>query len=60
VKKLPTITDVEKVLKKAKVELPAELAPAVSSGSTLAPESDPRPAVLQIGQMLSKAMAKIQ
>ena len=60
VKKLPTITDVEKVLKKAKVELPAELAPAVSTGSTLAPESDPRPAVLQIGQTLSKAMAKIQ
>jgi hypothetical protein len=60
VKKLPTITDVEKVLKKAKVNLPAELAPAVSSGSTLAPESDPRPAVLQIGQTLSKAMAKIQ
>jgi hypothetical protein len=60
VRKLPTITEVEKVLKKAKVELPAELAPAVSSGSTLAPESDPRPAVLQIGQTLSKAMAKIQ
>lgn len=60
VKKLPTITDVEKILKKAKVELPAELAPAVSTGSTLAPESDPRPAVLQIGQTLSKAMAKIQ
>ena len=60
VKKLPTITEVEKVLKKAKVELPAELAPAVSTGSTLAPESDPRPAVLQIGQTLSKAMAKIQ
>jgi hypothetical protein len=60
VKKLPTITDVEKVLKKSKTQLPAELAPAVSSGSTLAPESDPRPAVLQIGQMLSKAMAKIQ
>ena len=60
VKKLPTITDVEKVLKKAKVELPAELAPAVSSGSTLAPESDPRPAVLQIGHALKKAMAKLQ
>jgi hypothetical protein len=60
VKKLPTITDVEKVLKKTKTQLPAELAPAVSTGSTLAPESDPRPAVLQIGQTLSKAMAKIQ
>ena len=60
VRKLPGITEVEKVLKKTKTQLPAELAPAVSSGSTLAPESDPRPAVLQIGQVLSKAMAKIQ
>ena len=50
----------EKALKKAKIELPADLVVAVSSGSTLAPESDPRPAVLQIGQTLSKAMAKIQ
>jgi len=50
----------EKALKKAKIELPADLVVAVSSGSTLAPESDPRPAVLQIGQMLTKAMSKIQ
>jgi hypothetical protein len=50
----------EKALKKAKIELPADLIVAVSSGSTLAPESDSRPAVLQIGQMLTKAMAKIQ
>ena len=50
----------EKALKKAKIELPDDLVVAVSTGNTLAPESDPRPAVLQIGQMLSKAMAKIQ
>ena len=50
----------EKALKKAKIELPADLVVAVSTGNTLAPESDPRPAVLQIGQTLSKAMAKIQ
>jgi len=50
----------EKVLKKAKIELPADLIVAVSSGSTLAPENDPRPAVLQIGQMLTKAMSKLQ
>jgi hypothetical protein len=50
----------EKALKKAKIELPADLVVAVSSGSTLAPESDPRPAVLQIGHMLTKAMSKIQ
>jgi hypothetical protein len=50
----------EKALKKAKIELPADLVVAVSSGSTLAPESDPRPAVLQIGHALKKAMSKIQ
>jgi hypothetical protein len=50
----------EKALKKAKIELPADLVVAVSSGSTLAPESDPRPAVLQIGHALTKAMSKIQ
>ena len=50
----------EKELKKAKIELPADLIVAVSSGSTLAPENDPRPAVLQIGHTLAKAMANIQ
>jgi hypothetical protein len=50
----------EKALKKAKTELPADLVVAVSTGSTLAPESDPRPAVLQLGHTLSKAMAKLQ
>lgn len=50
----------EKELKKAKIQLPADLVVAVSTGSTLAPENDPRPAVVQIGQTLSKAMAKIQ
>ena len=50
----------EKALKKAKMELPADLVVAVSSGSTLAPESDPRPSVLQIGHTLTKAMSKIQ
>jgi hypothetical protein len=50
----------EKALKKAKIELPADLVVAVSTGSTLAPENDPRPEVLQIGQMLTKAMSKIQ
>jgi len=50
----------EKALKKAKIELPADLVVAVSSGNTLAPGNDPRPAVLQIGHTLKKAMAKIQ
>lgn len=58
--KIITPAVAEKALKKAKIELPADLVVAVSTGSTLAPETDPRPAVLQIGQTLSKAMAKIQ
>jgi len=58
--KIITPAAAEKLLKKAKKELPADLIVAVSTGSTLAPESDPRPAVLQLGQTLSKAMAKIQ
>ena len=58
--KLKTPAAVEKEIKATKQQLPADLVVAVSTGSTLAPESDPRPAVLQIGQTLSKAMAKIQ
>jgi hypothetical protein len=54
----PAVAD--KALKKLKIELPADLVVAVSSGSTLAPGNDPRPAVLQIGHTLKKAMAKIQ
>lgn len=50
----------EKVLKKAKIELPADLIVAVSSGSTLAPENDPRPAVVQVAHVLRRALAKIQ
>jgi hypothetical protein len=54
----PAVAD--KALKKMKIELPADLVVAVSSGNTLAPGNDPRPAVLQIGHTLKKAMAKIQ
>jgi hypothetical protein len=50
---------VEKVLKKHKLALPDGLAVSVSSGSTLAPESDPRPPVLLIGQQLTAALSKI-
>jgi hypothetical protein len=38
--------------------LPDGLTVSVSSGDTLAPESDPRPAVLQIGQQLA-ALSKL-
>jgi len=50
----------EKLLKKAKKDLPSDLVVAVSSGSTLAPEDDPRQSVVPISQTLKKAMAKIQ
>ena len=46
----------EKLLKK---NLPEGLTVSVSSGDTLAPESDPRPAVLQIGQHLTAALSKL-
>ena len=40
-------------------ELPDGLAVSVSSGSTLAEESDPRPAVLQIGRQMTAALSKL-
>ena len=49
----------EKVLKKRKLALPDELVVSVSSGDTLAPESDPRPAVLQIASQMVAALSKI-
>ena len=49
----------EKVLKKHKLALPDDHVVSVSSGNTLAPEDDPRPAVLQIGAQLSAALGKL-
>jgi hypothetical protein len=49
----------EKLLKATGEKLPSELVVSISSGSTLAPESDSRPAVLQIGKQLSAALSKI-
>ena len=48
----------EKVLKKSKLALPDDLVVAMSSGTTLAPEDDPRPAV-QSFLGLSKALSKL-
>jgi len=58
--KLITPAVADKLLKKAKQDLPSDLVVAVSSGSTLAPEDDPRPSVVPISHTLKKAMAKIQ
>jgi len=49
----------EKLLKKSKLALPDNLVKSVSSGNTMASESDPRPAVLQIGQQLAAAFSKL-
>lgn len=50
----------EKALKKVGQSLPEDLVVAISSGSTLAPESDPRPAVLNVGKQLKQALSKLQ
>ena len=49
----------EKLLKPLKQALPDDLVAAMSSGTTFAPESDPRPEVLQIGQQLTAALSKL-
>ena len=49
----------EKELKKSKTALPDELVKSVSSGTTMAPESDPRPAILQLGD-LRATLSKLQ
>jgi hypothetical protein len=49
----------EKALKKRWADLPEGLVKSESSGTTLASEDDPRPAVLQIGQQLSRALEKL-
>ena len=49
----------EKLLKPSKQALPDDLVASVSSGTTFAPESDPRPEVLQIGPQLTAALSKL-
>jgi len=56
---LLSVAQAEKVLKKHKIDLPSDMVVAVSSGSTLAVDTDPRPAVVQIGRQLSAALNKL-
>ena len=49
----------EKALKKRFNDLPEGLVKSESSGTTMAPESDPRPAILQLGD-LRATLSKIQ
>lgn len=60
VTELKSPAQVEKVLKKHKLELPKDLVVAISSGNTIAPESDPRPAVLTIGKDIRSAFSKLE
>jgi len=49
----------EKLLKKQKIALPADLVVSISTGNTLVTEDDPRPAVMQIGKQLASALGKL-
>jgi hypothetical protein len=49
----------EKKLKKLKLALPEGSVVSLSSGNTLVQDSDPRPAVLLIGQQLTAALSKL-
>ena len=51
---------VEKVAKKHGIAIPKDLVVAVSTGNTIAPESDPRPAVLTIGKDIRAAFSKLE
>lgn len=56
---LKSPAQIEKVLKKHKLAMPEGLIVAVSSGDTLAPADDPRPASLQVGKHLASAFSKL-
>jgi hypothetical protein len=56
---LKSPAQVEKLLKKHKIAMPEGLITAVSSGDTLAPADDPRPASLQVGKHLAAALGKL-
>lgn len=59
--KMKSPAQIEALLKKQELgELPRDIVSAVSSGTTLAPESDPRPAAVQIGKQLKSALSRIQ
>jgi hypothetical protein len=50
---------VEKILKKSKLNLPDDIVVAVSSGTTIAPESDPRSAVVFLPEQIKTALLKL-
>lgn len=50
----------EKMLKKKKLSLPEKMVTVVSSGTTIAPVEDPRPAAVMIGDQLAKALNNLK
>ena len=56
VTKIVSPAQAEKLLKS---KVPESLTVSISSGSTIASESDPRPAVMLIGQQLTAALSKL-
>lgn len=60
VTELKSPAQVEKVLKKHKLQLPRDLTVSISSGNTIAPESDPRPAVLTVGSDIRRAFSNLK
>jgi len=50
----------EKVVKKRKLSLPDDIVVAVSSGTTIAPESDPRSAVVFLPEQMKTALSKLR
>lgn len=54
--KFKSPAQIEKVLKKSKLEMPEGLVEKVSSGTTIAPADDPRPEAVLIGKQLAKAL----
>ena len=58
--KLRSPAQMEPICKKLGVPFPANQVVSVSSGNTLAPESDPRPAVMVLGEQLRSALNRVQ
>lgn len=56
---LLSVAQMEKMLKKRKVELPYELHTSVSTGNTVASQDDPRSAVMVTGLQLKAALSKL-
>lgn len=54
-----SVAQMEKMLKKRKLELPYQLHTSVSTGNTIAPQDDPRSAVMVTGLQLKAALSKL-